>query len=171
MHNTRMSELVMKVNVSEVLPEFHDIDPPTQPPGAEKHMKLGECRKWMMEWPKTQIRLGDVLHGVRRTGGATSRPRPPVVRPPSRRPQKAVADEPAPQAAVWKEPPVAATTVWKLPPVVASTGRKLPPVVATTNRRSSPPPTATNSCWERLHRNRPRLVLTFRIPRLFDFPD
>ena len=28
MHNTRMSELVMKVNVSEVLPEFRDIDPP-----------------------------------------------------------------------------------------------------------------------------------------------
>ena len=95
MHNTRMSEVVMKVNVSEVLPEFHDIDPPTQPPGAEKHMKLGECGKWMMEWPKTQICLGDVLHGVRRTGGATSRPQPPVIRPPSRRPQKAVADEPA----------------------------------------------------------------------------
>ena len=28
MHNTRMSEAVMKVNVTEVLPEFRDIDPP-----------------------------------------------------------------------------------------------------------------------------------------------
>ena len=28
-HNVRMSELVMKVNVSEVLPEFRDIDPPS----------------------------------------------------------------------------------------------------------------------------------------------
>ena len=126
MHNTRMSEVVMKVNVSEVLPEFRDIDPPTQPPGAEKHMKLGECGKWMMEWPKTQIRLGDVLHGVRRTGGATSRHRPPVVRPSSRRPEKAVADEPAPQAAV--------ATTRKEPPVAATTGRKLPPVVAATSR-------------------------------------
>ena len=68
MHNTRMSEVVMKVNVSEVLPEFRDIDPPMQPPGAEDHMVLGRCLKWIMEWPKTQIRLGDVLHGVRRTG-------------------------------------------------------------------------------------------------------
>ena len=73
-HNVRMSELVMKVNVREVLPEFCDIDPPKQPQGAEKHMKLGECGQWMLEWPKTQIRLGDVLHGARRTGGATSRP-------------------------------------------------------------------------------------------------
>ena len=38
------------------------------------------------------------------------------------------------------------------------------------NRRS-PPPTATNSCWERLPRNRPRLVLTFRIPRLSRLTD
>jgi len=129
MHNTRMSEVVMKVDVREVLPEFRDIDPPTQPPGAEKHMKLGECGKWMMEWPKTQIRLGDVLHGVRRTGGATSRPRPPGVRPPSRRPQKAVADEPAPQAAV-------ATTQTE-PPVAATTGQ----VVQVCNLRPQPPET------------------------------
>ena len=158
MHNTRMSEVVMKVNVSEVLPEFHDIDPPTQPPGAEKHMKLGECGKWMMEWPKTQIRLGDVLHGVRRTGGATSRPRPPVIRPPPRRRQKAVADEPAPQAAV--------ATTQKEPPVAATTGRKLPPVVAATNRHkqllgtSSPQPSKVSSDFP----NSP----TFRLSRLTD---
>ena len=146
-HNTRMSEAVMKVNVTEVLPEFRDIDPPTQPPGADKHMKLGECGKWMMEWPKTQIRLGDVLHGVGRTGGATSRPRLPLVRPPSRRPQKTIAEEPAPQAAVattQKEPPVAAPTGRKLPPVAATTGRKLPPVAATTGRKLPPVVAATN---------------------------
>ena len=100
MHHTRMSEAVMKVNVMEVLPEFRDIDPPTQPPGAEKHLKLGECRQWMLEWPKTQIRLGDALPGVGRTDGATSRPRLPIVRPPSRWPQKAVAEEPTPQVDV-----------------------------------------------------------------------
>ena len=52
-HHTRMSEAVMKINVTEVLPEFRDIDPPTQPPGAEEHLKLGGCGQWMLEWPKT----------------------------------------------------------------------------------------------------------------------
>ena len=61
MHHKRMSEAVMKVNVTEVLPEFRDIDPPTQPLGAEKHLKLGGCGQWMLEWPKTQIRLGDEI--------------------------------------------------------------------------------------------------------------
>ena len=28
MHNTRMSEVVMKVTVTEVVPKFRDIDPP-----------------------------------------------------------------------------------------------------------------------------------------------
>ena len=70
MHHTRMSEAVMKVNVTEVLPEFRDIDPPKQPPGAEEHLKLGGYGQWMLEWPKTQIRLGDVLPGIGRTGGA-----------------------------------------------------------------------------------------------------
>ena len=82
MHNTRMSEEVMRVTVTEVVPEFPGIDPPPmQPLGADKHMVLGDCSKWLMEWPKTQIRLGEGLQGVRRTGGATSRHRPPVVRP------------------------------------------------------------------------------------------
>ena len=159
----------MKVNVTEVLPEFRDIDPPTQPPGAEKHMKLGECGKWMMERPKTQIHLGDVIHGVGRTGGATSRPRLPLVRPPSRRSQKTIAEEPAPQAAVastQKEPPVAAPTGRNLPPVAATTGRKLPPVVAATNRHkqllgtSSQQPSKVSSDFL----NSP----TFRLSRLTD---
>ena len=127
LHHSQMSEGVMKVEVCEVLPEFRDIDPQMQPWGAEEHMKLGVCPKWMLEWPKTQIRLGDVLHGYRRTGGATSKPRPKVVRPPPRS-QKQRVDEPAPQAAV------ATTTGRKLPPVAPTTGRKLPPLVTATNR-------------------------------------
>ena len=109
MHNNRMSEAVMRVKVTEVLPEFSGIDPPMQPPGAEKHMLLGNCPKWVLEWPKTQIRLGGLR---RRSTGATSKPRKPIVRP-SKPPRKPVGKEPAPQAAVAttrKEPPVVATT-------------------------------------------------------------
>jgi len=112
LHTVKMDELSMRVIVNEVLPEFHDMDPPKQPQGADKHMKLGECGSWVLEWPKTQIRLGNVLLGARRTGGATSRPQAPIVRPPSRRTKKDGADEPAPQAAVTntqKEQTVAAT--------------------------------------------------------------
>ena len=153
MHHTRMSEAVMKVTVTEVLPEFRDIDPPTQPPGADEHLKLGECKQWMLEWPKTQIRLGDVLPGIGRTGGATSRPRLPIVRPPSRRPPKAVAEEPTPQADVastQKAPAEVATTGRKPPPPVA--GRKLPPVVASSRHKlllgtssAQPPPQADDA--------------------------
>ena len=45
MHHTRMSEAVMKVTVTEVLPEFRDVDPLTQPPGADEHLKPGECKQ------------------------------------------------------------------------------------------------------------------------------
>ena len=118
MHNKPMSEAVMRVRVTEVVPEFRGIDPPFQSLGADEHMVLGECPAWMMEWPKSQIRLGECLQGIRRTGGATSKPPPPPVRPSSRRPQKDVVDEPQ------KEKPVAATTA----------GRKVPTVVAATSR-------------------------------------
>ena len=107
MHHTKMSEVVMKVRLTTVVPEFRDIDPTMQPPGAEEdHMVLGHGVKWIMEWPKTQIFLGEDLQGLRRTTGATSRP--PIVRP-SKPPQKTVRKEPAPQAAVAttrKEPAV-----------------------------------------------------------------
>jgi len=104
-----MSEAVMRVRVTEVVPEFSAIDPPMQPPGAEVHMLLGNCPKWVLEWPKTQIRLGGLR---RRSTGATSKPRKPIVRP-SKPPRKHVEKELAPQAAVAttrKEPPVVATT-------------------------------------------------------------
>ena len=103
----------MKVRLTMIVPEFADIDPPSQPPGVdEDHMVLRDCIKWLMEWPKTQIRLGEGLQGLRRTTGATSRP--PIIRP-SKPPQKTVGKEPAPQAAI-------------------ATTRKKPAVVATTNR-------------------------------------
>ena len=162
-----MDEDVMRVRLIMIVPEFRDVQPPIQPPGADEDMVLKDRTGWLMKWPKTQIRLGDAIHGVGRTGGATSRPRLPLVRPPSRRPQKTIAEEPAPQVAVattQKEPPVAAPTGRKLPPVAATTGRKLPPVVAATNRHkqllgtSSQQPSKVSSDFP----NSP----TFRLSRL-----
>ena len=57
------------------------------------------------------------------------------------------------------------------PPPPAGSYRRSPPPQAGRHRRSSPQPTGTSSCWQRLHRNSPRLVqknltfLTFRIHR------
>ena len=59
----------------------------------------------------------------------------------------------------------------KQPSPPPRTNRRSPPPPAGSYRWSSPPQTATNSCWERLHRNRPRLVPTFRIPRLSRLTD
>ena len=61
-------------------------------------MVLKDCIKWLMKWPKTQIRLGTGLLGLRRTTGATSRP--PIVRP----------SKPAAITATWQEPMVVATS-------------------------------------------------------------
>ena len=118
----------------------------------------------MLEWPKTQVCLGDVLTGIGRTGGATSRPWLPIVRPPSRRPPKVVAEEQTLQADVASTQPAqadiastqkaqaeVATTGRKPPPPVA--GRKLPPVVAATSRHKlllgtssvQPPPQADDA--------------------------
>ena len=121
MHNVRMSEAVMRVRLTAVVPEFHYNDPPMQPPGADEHLVLGECPKWVLEWPKTQIRLGV----VKRTTGATSKRRPPIVRPSTKPPRKLVVKESAPEAAV--------ATTQKETPVVATT-RKEPPVVVASNR-------------------------------------
>ena len=139
MHHTKMSEAMMKVRLTAVVPEFRHIDPPMQPPGADVHLVLGECPKWVLEWPKTQIRLG----GVRRTTDATSKRRPPIIRPSTRPPRKLVVKESAPEAAV--------ATTQKEPPVTATTGRKPPSVVAATNRHkqllgtSSPQPSKVSS--------------------------
>ena len=73
-------------------------------------MVRGNCVKWLMEWPKTHIRLGKGLQRLRRTIGATLRP--PIVRH-SMPPQKIVRKKPVPQAAVSttrKEPAAVANT-------------------------------------------------------------
>ena len=44
MHHTRMSEAVMKVNVTEVLPEFRDIDPPHATSGSRRTLEA-----WRMQ--------------------------------------------------------------------------------------------------------------------------
>ena len=58
MHNNRMSNAVMTVRLTQVLPEFSAIDPPMQPPGADKHLLLEECPEWVLQWLKTQIHIG-----------------------------------------------------------------------------------------------------------------
>ena len=67
----------------------------------------------------------DSSWGVRRTTGATSKRRPPIIRPSTRPPRKLVVKESAPKATIattQKETPVDATT------------RKEPPVIAATNQ-------------------------------------
>ena len=73
-HHGKIDEDIMRVRLFTVVPEFSDVEPPIQPPGAEEDMVLRNCTGWMMKWPKTQIRLGTGLLGLRRTTGATSRP-------------------------------------------------------------------------------------------------
>ena len=44
MHHTRMSDAVMKVNVTEVLPEFRDIDPPHTTSGSRQTLEAWRMR-------------------------------------------------------------------------------------------------------------------------------
>jgi hypothetical protein len=55
-----IAEDLMKVKLAMVVPDYRDILPPHQPPGAEEDdiMVLGNCTGWLMTWPKNQIRLG-----------------------------------------------------------------------------------------------------------------
>ena len=63
MHHGKLDEDVMRVRLITIVPEFRDVQPPIQPPGAEEDMVLKDCTDWMMKWPKTQIRLGTGLVG------------------------------------------------------------------------------------------------------------
>ena len=82
-----MDDNKMRVRLASVVPEYRDVLPPEQPPGVDKGdaLVLGDCTKWVMGWPKSQIRLGGGLV-IKRNNGATS----PValsnkiVRPPAR---------------------------------------------------------------------------------------
>ena len=107
MHHSKMDEDVMRVRLITIVPEFRDVQPPIQPPGAEEDMVLKDWTGWMMKWPKTQIRLGTGLLGLRRTTGATSRP--PIVRP-SRPRIVRPSSKPAAITATQKEPTVVATS-------------------------------------------------------------
>jgi hypothetical protein len=124
MHNVEMGTEIMRVKISYVLPEYRDILPPLNPPGAEDDTPLHECYNWVMPWPKSQIRLGGAggLEGPKLPTGGTSVRRPMPIRPSTKR---------AP-----KEPAVAAATTTqkklKVPPVVVT--REEPVLVANTNR-------------------------------------
>lgn len=74
-HNKPLPPELCKVILDVVLPGFDDVDPPIQPHGADEHLPLGQCFRWTMAWPKSQIRLG--------TGGTTPRETPPIVTAPS----------------------------------------------------------------------------------------
>jgi hypothetical protein len=57
MHHKEMVSEVFKVRLARVLSGCEDMDPPTQPQGADKHKTLEGCFGWVLTWPKTQIRL------------------------------------------------------------------------------------------------------------------
>jgi len=57
LHFKPMPPHVFRVSLESVLPGFAKVDPPIQPAGAEKEMKLGECFNWPLVWPKALLRL------------------------------------------------------------------------------------------------------------------
>jgi hypothetical protein len=57
MHHKEMVSEVFKVRLAQVLPGCENMDPPTQPQGADEHKTLAGCFGWVLTWPKTQIRL------------------------------------------------------------------------------------------------------------------
>ena len=151
MHHSRMDDNKMRIRLASVVPEYRDVLPPEQPPGVDEGdaLVLGDCTKWVMGWPKSQIRLGGGLV-IKRNNGATSpvAPSNKIVRPPARTGPRKVPNTVASQkestrplkepavvtTTTQKEPAVVTTTTQKEPPVVANTTRKEPPVVATTTR-------------------------------------
>jgi hypothetical protein len=143
MHHRNIAEDLMKFKLAMVVPEYRDILPPHQPPGAEEDdvMVLGNCTGWLMTWPKNQIRLGRGLPSVRCNIGATS----PIIRPKIVRPRAAATlKEPAVAAATTlKEPAVAAATTLKEPAVAAATTLKEPVVAAATRKEPAIAATTT----------------------------
>jgi hypothetical protein len=94
MHHKEMVSEVFKVRLAWVLPGCKDMDPPTQPQGADEHKTIEGCFGWVLTWPKTQIRL------VKEQQVTQPPPRmpclekvtelPPCLSPPPRRPQQVV---------------------------------------------------------------------------------
>ena len=58
MHTVSMGTDIMRVKITTVVPEYRDIRPPFNPPGADDDTPLHLCYNWVMPWPKSQIRLG-----------------------------------------------------------------------------------------------------------------
>ena len=122
MHTVSMGTDIMRVKITTVVPEYRDIRPPFNPPGADDDTPLHLCYNWVMPWPKSQIRLGGGTEGPKLPTGGTSVRRPMPIRPPTKR---------APQ-----KPAVAAATTThkklKVPPVGVT--REEPVLVANTTR-------------------------------------
>jgi hypothetical protein len=57
MHHKEMVLEVFKVWLARVLPRCEDMEPPTQPQGADEHKSLEGCFGWVLRWLKTQIWL------------------------------------------------------------------------------------------------------------------
>jgi len=47
----------LRVSLLSVFEGFEEIDPPNQPIDAETYMNLEASSGWLLEWPKSQIRL------------------------------------------------------------------------------------------------------------------
>jgi hypothetical protein len=93
---------VFKVRLAQVLPGCEDMDPPTQPQGADEYKTLAGCFGWVLTWPKTQIRLVKEQqvtqpppHMEKVTEplpclAPVTEPAPPRMAPPPRQPQQVV---------------------------------------------------------------------------------
>jgi hypothetical protein len=53
MHHKEMVSNMFKVRLARVLPGCEDMDPRTQPQGADEHKTLEGCFGWVLTWPKT----------------------------------------------------------------------------------------------------------------------
>ena len=79
MHNKQMPEGTLRVSMSRCLPGHEHMVPPYPP---DEDMLLGECKCWLMMWPKSQIRLDLSTPKTTPFGpthGKTSAPLPPSV--------------------------------------------------------------------------------------------
>src|SRR5664279_1620264 len=86
MHGKQMPDGVLRVTMSRSLPGHEDMVPPYQPNEEESpNMVLGECKGWLMMWPKSQIRLDLAAPQITPFGptdpihGKTTTPVPPYV--------------------------------------------------------------------------------------------
>ena len=61
LHTVDLGPGEFRVTLVRVFPDCADLDPPFQPPGADKEMKLGECLNWPLKWPKALIRLDQAV--------------------------------------------------------------------------------------------------------------